>query len=424
MTEVFMPKYGDGMEEGRLVEWHKKEGDSVSVGDILCSVETDKAVQEMEAEAEGTLAGVIVSEGESVPVGAMLAAILGKGEKLPENWGGGKAKEAKPDKAKSEKVESENGAAEKEEVQADSKEEQKVEEKVGAAAKSGEKSSSGRVKASPLAKKIAEELGVDLGSIDGSGPGGRIVEKDVRSAADSGSATVAARGKARADQKVELGRLRRITAERTLAAKQEAPHFYVTVEVDVDALMELREWMKEQDGPKVSVNDFVMKATAQALLEHPNVNATFKKDHVLQYGAVHMGMAVAVSDGLLVAVVKDADRKSVREIGEEARTLAKKAVDGKLDVEEMQGSTFTISNMGMLNVDSFTAIINTPNAGILAIGTASKKVVVNSDDELEIRWRMNITGSFDHRVVDGSVGAEFINSVRSYLENPAKLLAW
>lgn len=422
MTEVFMPKYGDGMEEGRLVEWHKKEGDSVEVGDILCSVETDKAVQEMEADAAGTLAGVIVGEGESVPVGATLAAILGKGEKLPENWGKGKEKDPKP-----EKVESENGATEVDESKADGKQEkveEKVEEKVGAAAKSGEKASSGRVKASPLAKKIAEELGVDLEAVDGSGPGGRIVEKDVRSAADPGGTETAARGKARADKKVELGRLRRITADRTLAAKQEVPHFYVTVEVDVEALMDLREWMKEQDGPKVSVNDFVMKATAQALLEHPNVNATFRKDHVLQYGAVHMGMAVAVSDGLLVAVIKDADRKSVREIGEEARTLAKKAVDGKLDIEEMQGSTFTISNMGMLNVDSFTAIINTPNAGILAIGTASKKVVVNSNDELEIRWRMNITGSFDHRVVDGSVGADFINSVRSYLENPAKLLAW
>lgn len=254
MTEVFMPKYGDGMEEGRLVEWHKKEGDSVEVGDILCSVETDKAVQEMEADAAGTLAGVIVGEGESVPVGATLAAILGKGEKLPENWGKGKEKDPKP-----EKVESENGATEVEESKADGKQEkveEKVEEKVGAAAKSGEKSSSGRVKASPLAKKIAEELGVDLEAVDGSGPGGRIVEKDVRSAADSGGTKTAARGKARADKKVELGRLRRITADRTLAAKQEVPHFYVTVEVDVEALMDLREWMKEQDGPKVSVTDF------------------------------------------------------------------------------------------------------------------------------------------------------------------------
>lgn len=416
MTEIFMPKYGDGMEEGKLVEWHKKEGDSVKAGDILCSIETDKAVQEMEAEKDGTLAGVLVSEGESVAVGATIAAILSKGESLPDNWGSG-----------SQKTESANGEAEVEESPKEAEAEKElVASKSAVKEKSSEGRSSGsaRVKASPLAKKIAEELGVDIASVDGSGPGGRIVERDVRAAADSGTRSVAQLGKARPDKKVELGRLRRITAERTLASKQEVPHFYVTVEVDVEALMDLREWLKDQDGPKVSVNDFVMKATSQALLEFPNVNASLKGDHVLQHGAVHMGMAVAVPDGLLVAVVRDTDRKSVREIGEEARKLAKLAVDGKLEAEQMQGSTFTISNMGMLNVDSFSAIINTPNAGILAIGTATRKVIVNDADELEIRWRMNITGSFDHRVVDGSVGADFVNAVRAYLENPAKLLAW
>ncbi|MEZ5163153.1 MAG: dihydrolipoamide acetyltransferase family protein [Fimbriimonadaceae bacterium] len=224
------------------------------------------------------------------------------------------------------------------------------------------------------------------------------------------------------DTKVPLNYLRGIIADRTQHSKQTVPHFYVTVEVDLEAINGLRDQFKAQDAGKVSVNDFVVKASVLALQEMPVVNSTFQGDHLLQYGNINIGVAAAVDDGLLVPVIHGAQNMSLRQLSDRARELVGKARDGKLGPNEMQGSTFSISNMGMLNVDSFSAIINEPNAAIIAIGTASRKVVVNDDDELEIRSKMNITTSFDHRVVDGAVGANFINRVKFYLENPMHLL--
>ncbi len=411
MTEVIMPKMGDGMEEGTLLEWLKKEGDSVKSGEVIGTIQTDKATLELEAPAKGTLQGFLIEPGATVPVGQPIAAILKEGESLPENWGSGAG--SKP--AESKPVEKESKPADEKEAKAE-----KVEPK---STDSG--STSGRIKASPLAKKIAHEAGIDLSAIEGSGPGGRIVEKDVRAAQESGVSSAPAKSSAPAgkDERIKLNRLREIIAERTSKSKSTIPHFYVTVEVDVEKIMTIREMFKEEEGGRISVNDFVIRACVLALQTMPVVNSTFEGDHLLQHGSVNVGIAAAVDDGLLVPVIHNAHGMTLRDIADESKRLVTKARDGKLTPNEMQGSTFSISNMGMLDVDDFSAIINEPNAAIVAIASARKKVVVGENDEIEIRWRMNITGSFDHRVVDGAIGAEFMNLVKSGLENPSRLLS-
>jgi pyruvate dehydrogenase E2 component (dihydrolipoamide acetyltransferase) len=286
-----------------------------------------------------------------------------------------------------------------------------------------------RLKASPLAKKIAAEKGLDLSTVAGTGPGGRIVEKDVVGAAAPVVAPVVAKAPepvlapSGEDRVINLPRLRQITAKRTTESKQQVPHFYVTVEVDVEKILQLRAMFEAEESGKVSVNDFVIKACALALRDMPEVNAVFQGDKVTIHGGVHVGMAVAIADGLTVPVIKNADQLSLRAIGAKSKDLAKKARENKLSLDEIQGSTFSISNMGMLDVDNFLAIINQPNSAIVAIASARKKVVVGENDELEIRTRMNISGSFDHRALDGAVGAKFINVVKAYLENPTRLLS-
>ncbi len=416
MTEVIMPKMGDGMEEGTLLEWLKKDGDTVKSGEIIGTIQTDKATLELEAPGTGKLTGFLIQGGETVPVGKPIALILKEGESAPAGWGGGSAapvetpKEGAP---KGEAPREETPKAETPKAEPLKAEEPKVEVRQG------------RVKASPLAKRVAKELGIDLAAVTGSGPGGRIVEKDVRSAKPAGMqpAAVAAATPAAADTKVSLNRLRQITAQRTTQSKTQVPHFYVTVEVDVEAIMAIRAQFEAEGAGKVTVNDFIVKACAQALRDMPQVNSSYEGDHLIQHGAVNIGMAVALEDGLTVPVINNADILSLRQIGAAARDLATRARDNKLQLNELSGSTFSISNMGMLNVDVFAAIINTPNAGILAVGTARKQVVVGANDSLEIRQRMNITGSFDHRVVDGAVGAKFVNVIRDYLEHPTRLLS-
>jgi pyruvate dehydrogenase E2 component (dihydrolipoamide acetyltransferase) len=406
MTEVIMPKMGDGMEEGTLVEWLIKDGDKVKAGQVIGTIQTDKATLELESPGGGFFAGALIQAGATVPVGVPIAALLKEGEKLPANWGSGESSAPATAEVEPEKVA----------VAASSS--------ASAPAVSGK---SDRIKASPLARKVAEALGVDLASIAGSGPGGRIVEEDVRKAggspAKAPAAAVAQVIPAAEDTKVPLNNLRKIIAQRTQHSKSTVPHFYVTLDVDLEKIYALRELFELEESGKVSVNDFVVKACAKALSDMPEVNATFQGDSVLRYSAVHIGIAAAVDDGLLVPVIKNAQAKSLRELSVDAKSLVKKARDGKLHPDEMSGSTFSISNMGMLNVDSFAAIINEPNAAIIAIGTARKKAIVDEDtDEIEVRWRMNITASFDHRVIDGAVGAKFANLVKDYLENPTRLL--
>lgn len=420
MTEVIMPKMGDGMEEGTLLEWLKKDGEAVKTGDIIGTIQTDKATLELESPGRGTLTGFLIQSGDTVPVGRPIAAILKSGEELPKEWGNGSAAPAMP--AKSEAKEAEPSEAQPAPAE--------QEGEPVAEAKASAPTSDARVKASPLAKRVAAEAGVDLSQVEGTGPGGRIIEKDVRAAiADQGTkVSQIASGSAPPskvdDKKVPLNNLRRIIAQRTQQSfNQDAPHFYVTVEVDVDRIYAFREQLKAEEGGNISVNDFVVRACALALREMPGVNASFGGDYLLQHGAVNVGVAAAVDDGLLVPVIHNADQMSLRQISARSKELVTKAREGKLHPDEMGGSTFSISNMGMLDVDVFSAIINGPNAAIVAISSARKRVVVNDEDELEVRWRMNITGSFDHRVVDGANGAKFVNIVKGYLENPTRLLS-
>ncbi len=426
MTEVIMPKMGDGMEEGTLLEWLKKDGDKVKHGDIIGSIQTDKATLELESPGKGILTGILLKEGETVPVGRPIALILKDGESIPEGWGSGSVSpSAVP--APAEEAGSDSASI--------------------AAPEAAAPVVEGRVKASPLAKKIAQEAGVNLSMVTGTGPGGRIVEKDVKEAlaaqstklpdfaqthaavsspAASASSSVPAAPAFVAtpgtDQKIPLSRLRTIIAQRTQQSKQEAPHFYVTLEVDLENILSLRDQFKKDESGNVSINDYVIKATALALAQMPDVNASFGGDHVLVHGSIHMGIAAAVPDGLLVPVIKHADQKTLRQISSDSKSLVSKAREGKLGLDEMSGSTFSISNMGMLNVDAFGAIINGPNAGIIAIASAKKIAVVMPDGSIQARTRMNITGSFDHRVLDGAVGAAFMNLVRDYLEHPTRLL--
>lgn len=412
MTEVIMPKMGDGMEEGTLLEWLKKDGESVKPGEVIGTIQTDKATLELESPGRGKLTGFLIQSGDTVPVGRPIAAILKDGESLPANWGSGEA--SAPAAAPAEEAPAQTSKA--------------PEEATSAPATTS--SSNERIKASPLARRVAADAGVDLSAVTGSGPGGRIVHKDVVAAiGQQGSSMPSSVPKSTPvtasaeDVKVPLNFLRKIIAERTHQSKMEAPHFYVTVEVDMEKIYTLREALKEEEAGNISVNDFVVRACALALREMPQVNSTYQGDHLLQLGNVNIGIAAAVDDGLLVPVIHHADQLTLRQIAAASKDLVTKARAGKLSPNEMGGSTFSISNMGMLDVDNFGAIINGPNAAILAISSARKKVVVTEDDEVEVRWRMNMTASFDHRVVDGAVGAQFINVVRAYLESPMRLLS-
>ncbi|HVT14363.1 MAG TPA: dihydrolipoamide acetyltransferase family protein [Fimbriimonadaceae bacterium] len=404
MTEVIMPKMGDGMEEGTLLEWLKKEGDAVKAGEVIGTIQTDKATLELESPGTGKLSGILIKSGDTVPVGRPIAALLKDGESLPANWGSGSPSAAPAPEPVA--VASAPAAA------------------LPAVPSSAPVSSPERVKASPLARKVAAEKGIDIASLTGTGPGGRIVEKDVLSATPrQAAASQTTFAPSAEDQVVQLNRLRQLTAQRTAQSKQQVPHFYVTVEVDVERITQLRNMFEEEESGKVSINDFVVKACALALRDMPEVNATFSSGTtVTQLGAINVGIAVSIDEGLTVAVVRNADQLGLRQLAAKSKDLVKKAKENKLSMDELTGSTFSISNMGMLDVDNFIAIINQPNSAILAISSARKKVVVGDDDEIEIRWRMNVTASFDHRVVDGALGAKFVNVVKGYLENPTRLL--
>ncbi|MBA3725156.1 MAG: 2-oxo acid dehydrogenase subunit E2 [Armatimonadetes bacterium] len=425
MVEVIMPKMGDAMEEGILVEWLAEEGDKVKSGDTIGNIQTDKATVELTAPSTGTLSGVISKAGDTVPVGVPIAAILKDGESLPDGWGGGASSKVAPTKVE-EPAPAEAVASKPKEEAAALKQAEPAEAPREAVAASAAPKAGGRVFASPLARRLAEDAGLPLEDLAGSGPNGRIVERDVRAALPkpkpAGIAAIAT-----SDRMVDLTNLQRIVAERTAHSKLNVPHYYVTVEVDVEALEALREQMNEenQEG-KLSINDFIIKACAFALQEQPHINASFENGKRHEYGQINIGVAAAVPDGLTLPVIKDCGNKSLRQIAVEVRDLVGKAKENKLSLDQLTGSTFAISNMGMFDVENFSAIINEPNGAIVAVSTAGKvPVVVETEDgdDIEIRSRMKITGSFDHRIIDGAVGAEFMGVLRTYLEAPTRLLS-
>ncbi|HUR44320.1 MAG TPA: pyruvate dehydrogenase complex dihydrolipoamide acetyltransferase, partial [Candidatus Saccharimonadales bacterium] len=426
---IEMPKLSDTMTEGTVVKWRKKPGDKVEIGDILAEIETDKAVMEMEAFDEGVFHEVIVQEGGKAQIGQKLAVLAKQGEKASDI-----PKEPQPSAAPAGKSpESPLTATEKAK-----KDTPPAKGSSAVASHSAPQASvqapapSGRIKASPLAKKIAGSNGVELGSISGTGPGGRIVAKDVESLAQGsrGGASkpviTSAIPRTQADKRIPLTGMRKIIAERLLVSKTQIPHFYLHIEVDAGELMRLRTQVNElgekAGQPKLTVNDFVLKAAVMAAVKVPRVNASFDGDAVIEYGNVNMAVAVAIDDGLVTPVIREAQKKSIREISDVMRDLATRARSKKLKPEEYQGGTITLSNLGSLGIESFSAIINPPQAMILAVGAVVKKAVVNEQDEIVVGQRMSIGLSGDHRVVDGAVGAQYMAELRQLLESPLGLI--
>ena len=422
---IEMPKLSDTMTEGTLVKWRKKPGDKVEMGDVLAEIETDKATMEMEAFDDGTLAEVYVQEGEKVAVGQKIAMLALAGDK-PGDLAAAPAP-AKKTAAAAEKTPAPAPAA-------------AAEAKAPAAP-------GAKVKASPLARRLAAARGVDLARLAGSGPGGRIVQRDVLAAQPSGApAAAAAKRPAQQpaagvpaslpaipalpagpnDRVIPLTGMRRVIAERLVASKSTVPHFYLQVEADAEPLLTLRSELNataESDGRgKITINDLVIKAVAAALGRVPKVNAAWAGDAVIEYASVNLAVAVSVEDGLVTPVLFDAAHKSLREISEAVKDLAARARSKKLKPEEYQGGTFTLSNLGSHGIESFYAIVNPPQAAILSVGAVVKKPVVNAAGQIVAGQRIALGLSCDHRVVDGALGSQFLGELRGLLENPALML--
>ena len=445
-----MPKLSDTMSEGTLVAWKKKKGDQVSAGEVLAEIETDKATMEWESPEDGTLADIYVQEGGKVNVGDKIAFIRGEGEEAPAQEASAQKKGKEPDSAGEKKnkpqAETEKPAPARAQQEEIAPPQQKHGEGAVSAALDEEKQQKPepigreheqpRVKASPVARRIASELGVDLFSVKGTGPEGRVTETDVRAAAKSQpvAAGVSPAGKQPArlplqageSARIQLSGMRKIIAQRLVESLGPVPHFYLTIEINAGPLMEAREELKSAgegaDAAKITVNDFVLKAAVMAAVKVPRVNASFDKESIVQYADVDLGVAVAIEDGLLTPVIRDAQDKSLREISALAKDLAHRARNKRMKPEEFQGGTFTISNLGGMGIDSFSAVINPPQGFILAVGKITKVPVIDDCDQLVVGHRMSITMSCDHRVIDGALGAEYLRELRHLLENPALLM--
>lgn len=423
---IEMPKLSDTMTEGTLLRWVKKVGDTVAVGDVLAEVETDKATMEMEAFDEGTLSEVYVNEGQTVQVGQKLAILLGAGESKPAGSKSSAPVAQQPDAQK-------KADSQKKPSQAKQPEPAPLPQTVQPA----DTESGVRVKASPLARKVAAELGVELETLPGSGPGGRIVRDDVVSAHQKGAQVtdqppkpvapaVSTPALSQQDVQIPLGGMRRTIAARLLEAKTTIPHFYLQAEVDAEPLVQLRQQLNaanEAAGlPKFTVNDFILKATAVAATHVPKANASFSGDSIVQYGSVHLACAVAIDDGLVTPVIRDAGSKTLSQISAEIKDLAAKARSKKLKPEQYQGGTLTVSNLGSYGVDLFFAIINPPQSLIVSVGAILKKPVINAAGAIVPGQRLVLALSCDHRVVDGAIGAHFLAELKRLIETPALML--
>lgn len=432
MAEVLrLPRMSDTMEEGVFAEIFIKPGTKISTGDVIAEVETDKATMEWESFQEGTVLYVAIEKGDSVPVNGIVAILGEEGEDYQHllNEASQKVAEEAP-VAATEPVANEPEKAY--ETAKESDDENTIEFDIQS--ESGEDK---RIKASPLAKKIAEEKGIDLSKIQGSGDDGRIVRKDVENYKPAAAPTKAEEVKAPATasqpiqlpaivaeesyKEVKVSQMRKVIAKRLSESKFQAPHFYLTIDVNMNNAIAARASINEISPVKISFNDFVIKATAQALRKHPEVNASWLGDVIRYNHHIHIGMAVAVDEGLVVPVIRFADNKQLSHIATEARNFAEKAKNKKLTPEEMQGNTFSISNLGMMGITEFTAVINPPDACILAVGAIRKELALENG-ELTENNIMRLTLSCDHRVVDGAVGARFLQTLKQNLENPVMML--
>ncbi len=446
VTKVVMPKLSDAMESGKIIKWLKKEGDRIQGGDILAEVETDKADVEMEAFGAGVLRKIFVPAGESAAIGALIGVIAEPGEDIAAvvasapagaDAGAGSAAQKTPLRAEPAPAPAPAGAASatapaprpaaatpSAPATPVARPAAVVSAPAAVPAGLGQGMQSGRVKASPLAKKIAAQSGVDLRLIQGSGPGGRIIRRDVE-AAGSGAApalTMPAAVAGAEFEDVPLTQIRAAIARRMPLSKAPVPHFYVTSEVAMDHAWELREQLNTLEGqPKTSVNDLVIRACALALLKHPGVNASLQGDAIRVFHRAHIGIAVALEDGLITPVLRDCQAKPLAQIAVEARDLVERARNRKLRAQELSGATFSISNLGMFDVTEFSAIINPPEGAILAVGSV-RRVPVVDETGLGVGRRMMLTISCDHRVMDGAMGARFLQDVKRLLEEPLRLL--
>ena len=445
VTKVVMPKLSEAMEDGKIIKWLKKEGDRVQGGDILAEVETDKADVEMEAFGAGVLRKILVPAGERAPVGSLIGVIAEADEDIASMIAGAPVPASAPAVASAQPAPAATMSERPAEVPAPPRSEDPAARQpspaggpeaparpmrvaaTAAPAPSDQPAApaTGRVKASPLAKKIAAQSGVDLRVIQGSGPGGRIVRRDVeaaatRPAAAAPSAVTVAGGPEYED--VALSQMRAIIAKRMPLSKAPVPHFYVTSEVAMDRAWALREELNALEGqPKISLNDLVVRACALTLLEHPGVNASFQGEAIRVFHRAHIGIAVALDEGLITPVLRDCQAKSLAQIAVEARDLAERARVRKLRASELSGATFSISNLGMFDVAAFSAIINPPEGAILAVGSV-RRVPVADGEAVTVGRRMALTLSCDHRVMDGAMGARFLQDVKQRLEEPLRLL--
>ena len=402
--EVLMPALSPTMEVGTIAKWLKNEGDKIKIGDVLAEIETDKATMELESIEEGVLGKILIASGSSnVKVNELIALILTDGE----------------DESSLNNFQSKTSKS----VKLEEKIEAIAEEKVNLNAEIA-KSEATKIFASPLAKRIASNNNIALDSIIGSGPSGRIIKTDVMGAIEvvhkqgdkSGALSTSK------ESIVPHTGVRKVIASRLLESKQTIPHFYLTIDCNIDKLLELRAQINEAKGIKISVNDFIIKATSIAMKKVPEINASWSDEGMINYTDIDVSVAVAAPMGLITPIIRNADKKSLEELSSEMKSLASKAKDNKLKPIEYQGGGFTISNLGMFNIQSFSAIINPPQSAILAVGASGKKVVVDANDNMVVANIMNVTLSCDHRVVDGVVGAQWLNEFRKLIENPILVL--
>ena len=425
---VTMPRLSDTMEEGTVASWLKKIGDTVEEGDILAEIETDKATMEFESFYSGTLLYIGIQEGQSAPVDAVLAVIGPAGTDVQSVLSGASSGASAASSADAKTTEPQIAQPE-----------QSVAATAPSTSNAPNTASDSRVFASPLAKRIAQEKGIDLTQLNGSGENGRIIRRDLEgakpssvqaaSAVSASPVTESAAGQAPSiavgqehAESIKNSQMRKVIAKRLSESKFSAPHYYLTIEVEMDEAKSARASMNELPETKVSFNDMVLKACAMALLKHKQVNTTWREDHTIVNHHVHLGVAVAVEDGLVVPVIKHANQLSLSHIGAQVKDMAGRARTKKLTPAEMEGSTFTVSNLGMFGIDEFTSIINQPNSAILSVGSIVEKPVVR-DSQIVIRSMMKLTLACDHRTVDGATGAQFLQTLKTYLEHPVTMLA-
>ena len=463
MAEVIMPKMGDAMEEGTLIKWLKSVGEEVEEGEPIAEIETDKASMELEAENSGTLHELIAEEGQDVPVGEAIALILGEGEEPPEDSASGGFTESEQSEDEEAEASGDGGAEAQAQTATETEEEEgtgegaQQEAPEGAEEPSADGAGDGHVRASPIVRRLARENNLDLSQIEGSGPQGRIVERDVQAAMESGTAQMGD-GQAETEapeaaseegaqeaapqdiwQPPQLpeptgapgtevqapSRMQQIIGERMTGSWQQAPHFYATVEIQMDETLALRKQLNErleEQEIKLSINDFVMKACASALKDFPKLNSLYTNEGIELHEQVDMAMAVALEEGLITPVIRDCANKGLSAISQKSKELAERAREGDLTPDEYQGGTITVSNMGMFGVESFSAIINPPQAAIVAVSGLVKRPTYNENDELLPANVMKLTLSADHRITNGADGARYMAEVKRLLENPMLLL--